>query len=188
MAIFSSTGQATIESIENQAFKAGFGFFSSEHFTAPYQLYRAFNRYIYNSGKALMPVAAQGPTGLQGPVKARVVQLAQPYGWRIYKWACERQDAKPVLPHPGEQNPANEVFLDGEVWPHPPALDATGGVHTYFVEGWYRYALLVPLLNGTLNIGSTQPIVDQLRMGATPYDSTSAEENIYTPADFVPMQ
>ncbi len=179
MATFTSVSDAVV---------GGFGFFSQAHFNAPYQLYRAFSRYSYRSGKVMMPVAAAAPVAGLPSVASRVVQLAQPYGHRLYTWAVERQGAPPLLPDPTSPRPDNEEFLDGDICPYPPVVDATGGIHIYFVEGWYKYGLLVPMLNGSRYVQGTGLLMDVLRAGGTPYDTTSPDANVYTPDSFIPLQ
>ncbi len=169
-------------------FKAGAGFFTSQHLVARYQLFRAFNRYVYNSGKTMMPVAAAAPAEGLPSIAARVVQLAQPFGFRIYSWAVEREGAKPLLPHPAPQNPDNEIFLEGTVTTQPPDVDASASVHTYFVEGVYVYGLLVPILNGTRYVSGVGAFIDLLRMGGAFYDSTAPDDNVYSPDDFAVVQ
>ncbi len=178
---------ATFTSIDND-FLGSAGFFTQEHLIAQYQAFHSRNRYFYTSGLEMMPVAATNPLPGLPVVSQRVVQLAQPFGYRVYSWAVQREAKKPLLPHPAPQNPLNEVLLSARVCPKPPEVDASSSVHTYFVEGVYVYGLLQPILNGIRYVTGLGLVGDQLRMGATPYDVTPADDNVYTPDDFTPMQ
>ena len=161
----------------DSGFSTAYGFFTPEQYVAPYQLFQSRNRYVYESGLEMMPVAAPAAAaGTQAPA-SRVVRLAAPFGFRVFAWAVERQGKKPVLPDPTPQDPANEVLLLAEITPSPPDVDASASTHTYFVEGVYVYGLLRPLLNQ-----------NTLRMGTTPYDGTSDGENYYGPQDFQGFQ
>lgn len=153
------------------------GLFTPDQYDAPYTLFESRNRYIYQSGLEMMPVAAApASTGAQQP-RARVVRLAAPFGFRVFTWAACRLGKKPKLPDPAVQDSANEVLLYAEICPSPPELDSSASVHVYFAEGCYVYGLLVPLLNQ-----------NPLRMGTTPYDRTSDGDNYYGPQDFQPLQ
>ena len=147
------------------------GLFSPDHVANQYQGYPAQNGYSFDSGLAVMPVAGPPTTNGQ-PTGCRLVRLHAPVMTRNFPWQVSREGTKPLLPDPAPQN-SNEVLLGWNIAPQPPALDAVGQVHTYQASGEYSYVLVQPLT-----------VPGTLRMGATPYDITDANTNVYNSGDF----
>ncbi len=164
-----------------QDFSSNNGLWTIDAQQSPYDYYSCRQRFEWNGGLEQVPVAAPNLPYPQGcPLDTRiqrapceVIQTVAAYGRRIVQWTTQRQGAAPFVPSPFP-NDYNQILLNATLDLDPPALSEDGQTKYVRASGTYIYACLQPFW-----------LLDNLNMGATPYDQTPAAVNVFSASFFV---
>ena len=146
----------------------------------PYDFYTQRQFFEWDGGFVQVPVAAPSlpmPQGIPTAALAQrqpceVIQTVAPYGRRIVQWAAQRVGGAPAVPSP-LPNDYNQVLLTALLALDPPVLQEDGQLKAVRAAGTYIYACLRPFW-----------LLDNLNMGATPYDVTPAALNVFQASFF----
>lgn len=133
-----------------------------------------------NMGNCQIPVAVPwlpGPSGviISDPPdrpSCEIGQMVAPFGRRIVQWAGQRMGGLPVMPQPDPQD-QNQILHEYFFESDPPPLKEDGVNHIYRAALTYVYFVLKPIW-----------LLDNLNMGATPYDVTPASANVFSASFF----
>lgn len=163
-----------------QDFQSNAGLWTIDAQQTPYDFYTQRQLFEWDGGASQVPVAAPSlpmPQGIpQVNIELRpaceVIQTVAPYGRRIVQWAAQRQGGAPAVPHPFP-NDYNQYLLRAILALDPPPLQEDGQTKLVRAAGTYIYALLRPMW-----------LLDNLNMGATPYDQTPASLNVFQASFF----
>lgn len=157
-----------------------FTLWTTDALAVPYDFYGQRQFFIWESGASQVPVAAPNLPAPQGVpltylserAPCEVIQTVASYGRRIVQYAAQRQGGPPFVPHPFP-NDENQYLLRALFTMDPPPLQNDGQTSLVRVGGTYIYACLRPYW-----------LMDNLCMGATPYDITPAPSNVFSAAFF----
>lgn len=146
--------------------------FTDAHKQSPYTSYNMVTKYIWDEGLVQMPVAEKSSDGQ--PPACEIVRAEGACGRKEVRFTATRKGYHPNVPSPVTTDP-NEVFAFADVGAVVPGLEASGEA-TYSVSGLYIYFLKKPWWVAGQGIP----------LGATPYDTTPAGNNVMPAGSFDP--